>query len=385
MAIGAWQPSSLSYVTLNADVSGNLNVTGGGGGGGGTQYADGTTNTTPTGTVALGKNPSNVLHSLALDASGNLNVNLAAGSISGGNAAASPTGAAVPASADYVGYNSAGNLVGVSTANPLPVAQQGSVAVTGTFWQATQPVSGTFWQATQPVSIATLPALATGSNVIGAVTQSGTWTVAGSGSFTVAGTVTANQGGAPWTMKPDGTAWTLTGTAANVNVTNASIAVTGTFWQATQPVSGTVAVSNFPASQAVTGTFWQATQPVSIATMPTTPVTGTFWQATQPVSIATAVTTTPQATYNNPRLVLTAGQSAGLSLDSDGSLLVSVVDSILPPNAAQETNGNLQLLAQLVEIQKSNTILLRTISLQLAQMSGFNIDMPDILDSITLQ
>ena len=28
----------------------------------------------------------------------------------------------------------------------------GTVAVTGTFWQATQPVSGTFWQATQPVS-----------------------------------------------------------------------------------------------------------------------------------------------------------------------------------------------------------------------------------------
>jgi hypothetical protein len=51
-------------------------------------------------------------------------------------------------------------------------------------------------------------------------------------------------------------------------------------------VSGSVSVSNFPATQAVTGTFWQATQPVSIATMPTTPVTGTFWQATQPVSIA---------------------------------------------------------------------------------------------------
>ncbi len=49
-------------------------------------------------------------------------------------------------------------------------------------------------------------------------------------------------------------------------------------------VSGSVSVSNFPATQAVTGTFWQATQPVSIATMPTTPVTGTFWQAIQPVS-----------------------------------------------------------------------------------------------------
>lgn len=37
-------------------------------------------------------------------------------------------------------------------------------------------------------------------------------------------------------------------------------------------------------SVAVTGTFWQTTQPVSIASMPSTPVTGTFWQATQPVS-----------------------------------------------------------------------------------------------------
>src|ERR1039458_151046 len=32
----------------------------------------------------------------------------------------------------------------------------GSVAVTGTFWQATQPVSGTFWQATQPGRLITL-------------------------------------------------------------------------------------------------------------------------------------------------------------------------------------------------------------------------------------
>lgn len=53
-----------------------------------------------------------------------------------------------------------------------------------------------------------------------------------------------------------------------------------------QVVSGSVSVSNFPATQPVSGTFWQATQPVSIATMPSTPVTGTFWQATQPVSLA---------------------------------------------------------------------------------------------------
>lgn len=46
----------------------------------------------------------------------------------------------------------------------------------------------------------------------------------------------------------------------------------------------------------VTGTFWQATQPVSIASMPSTPVTGTFWQATQPISAASLPLPTGAAT-----------------------------------------------------------------------------------------
>src|SRR6187551_3774163 len=46
---------------------------------------------------------------------------------------------------------------------------------------------------------------------------------------------------------------------------NAGVAVTGTFWQATQPISGSISVTG---SVAVTGTFWQATQPVSIAALP---------------------------------------------------------------------------------------------------------------------
>lgn len=40
---------------------------------------------------------------------------------SAGNAAASTTGAAVPASADYIGFNVGGNLTGVSETTPLPV------------------------------------------------------------------------------------------------------------------------------------------------------------------------------------------------------------------------------------------------------------------------
>jgi hypothetical protein len=135
----------------------------------------------------------------------------------------------------------AGAFTFVGSTAGLPVAQQGtwnvgvtgSVAVTGTFFQATQPVSGTFWQATQPVS-----------GTVG-VTQSGSWTVTVVDS--VALNVSAAQAGS-WTVGVTG-----------------SVAVTGTFFQATQPVSGT---------------FFQTTQPVS----------GTFWQTTQPVSIAASVT-----------------------------------------------------------------------------------------------
>ena len=60
------------------------------------------------------------------------------------------------------------------------------------------------------------------------LTVAGALRVDGSGvTQPVSGTVTANQGGAPWTVKPDGTVWTLTGTSANVDVTN-TVTVSGT-------------------------------------------------------------------------------------------------------------------------------------------------------------
>lgn len=101
--------------------------------------------------------------------------------------------------------------------------------------------------------------------------------------------------------------------AASVPVVLASdqpaLPVTGSFYQATQPVSiatmPTTAVTGsfYQTTQPVSGAFYQTTQPVSIATMPTTavtiaampstPVTGTFFQATQPVSGAFFQTTQP--------------------------------------------------------------------------------------------
>ena len=131
----------------------------------------------------------------------------------------------------------------------------------------------------------------------------------------------------------------------NVSVQNASLAVTGTFFQATQPVSATAlplptgassettlsAVNTkIPSNLTVSSTRLLVdgsgvTQPVSLATAPTTPVTGTFWQATQPVSLATAPTT--PVTDN------------GGSLTVDGSVSVSNFPATQPISGAVTANN----------------------------------------------
>lgn len=183
---------------------------------------------------------------------------------------------------------------------PVSIASMPITPVTGTFWQATQPVSGVFFQATQPVSIASMP-----------------------------------------TTPVTGTFFQSTQPVSIASMP--STPVTGTFFQATQPVSiasntpdvtdrvgrllGHVTVDN--SSFAVTGTFFQATQPVSIASMPSTPVTGTFFQATQPVSLASvpshavtnAGTFATQATLaaETTKVIGTVNISAGQTIAATGT------------------------------------------------------------------
>ena len=236
----------------------------------GTQYTQGASQASPVGTVAMAKTAGNVINALSLDGSGNLNVNLAAGSITGGNAAASATGAAVPASADYTGYNSGGNLVGVSTANPLPVAAQNATPA-GTNLIGKVGIDQTTPGTTNKVSIGTdgtvalNAAVPAGSNIIGNVrvdqttpgttngvslAQVGSTTiaagngVAGAGvqrvaiasdntafsvNAAVTGTVTANQGTAnatPWLVTGTGGTFPVTGTITTTPPSNASTNVT---------------------------------------------------------------------------------------------------------------------------------------------------------------
>jgi len=101
--------------------------------------------------------------------------------------------------------------------------------------------------------------------------------------------------------------------------------VSGTFWPATQPVSGTVSVSNFPATQPVSGTFWPTTQPVSGS------VSVSNFPAIQPVSLATAPVT-PISDNGGSLTVdgsITATQATAASLKAQAQLLNaagSVVD-----------------------------------------------------------
>jgi hypothetical protein len=106
-----------------------------------------------------------------------------------------------------------------------------------------RPVSGRFWQAIQPISAVALPLPA------GASTEA---------TLALIKAKTDNLDVLLSTR-------TKPADAQHVTIDNASVAVTGTFFQATQPVS----LASVP-THGVTGTFWQATQPVS----------GTFWRYT---------------------------------------------------------------------------------------------------------
>ena len=218
---------------------------------------------------------------------------------------------------------------GVFSAQTLRVViatNQPAVPVSGTFWQATQPVSGTFWQAIQPVSGTVAVTQSTSPWVVSAVslplpTGAATETTLSSlnnkftldfGVSTAAVRVAALLGNASG-VAAFGAGTTNAQTLRVVIPTDqTAIPVTGTFWQTTQPVSGTVTANQGTSPWVVSGTVaatqsgtWSTGRTWSLAsgidsvsavqsgtwnigtlTSITNPVavTGTFWQAIQPVS-----------------------------------------------------------------------------------------------------
>jgi len=234
--------------------------------------------------------------------------------------------------------------VNIKSGIALPVS--GTVAVSN--FPATQPVSGT-------VAVSSLPALPAGTNVVGHVLVDSAPTTPVTGTFfqstqpvsavalpLPAGASTATKQpalGVAGTPSVDvisvqgvagGVAQPVSGTVAVSNLP-ATQPVSGTVavsnLPVTQAISGTVGVNNFPATQVVSGTVginnFPATQPVSgtvalgagaavighviVDSAPTIAVTGTFFQATQPISAAALPLPTGAAVSANQAVPVAKG------------------------------------------------------------------------------
>jgi hypothetical protein len=91
-----------------------------------TQYTQGQTVATPTGTVAMGyQSSTGKVFDLPLDSNGFLEVSVQGGiTVTGGSftpASDGATGGPVPSYSSFIGYSNAGTMTGVSVATPLPV------------------------------------------------------------------------------------------------------------------------------------------------------------------------------------------------------------------------------------------------------------------------
>src|SRR3990170_1403056 len=170
-----------------------------------------------------------------------------------------------------------------TSANQLPDNHQVTIS------NASLAVTGTFWQATQPVSIAATVTV-DGSGV--------TQPVSNAGLTALNGAITGTEVQVDVLTMP-----TVTVTATDLDIRNLTstdvVTVTGGAGQTADVKitldSESVAVTNAGITTiagAVSGTEMQ----VDVLTMPTVAVTGTFWQATQPVSIAGTVTVDSELT-----------------------------------------------------------------------------------------
>lgn len=148
--------------------------------------------------------------------------------------------------------------VPISAGSSLLVSQLSGAVDSVSITNASIPVTGTFWQSTQPVSV-------TDTLVINQVSGSN-WSVSASLDTTASLYNADNR--LRVSLEPGGSGLTdaelraspvpvmqVSGYSDSVNITNASIPVTGTFWQTTQPIS---AGSSLTVDQ-LSGANWSVT------------------------------------------------------------------------------------------------------------------------------
>lgn len=190
--------------------------------GGGTQYTEGDTDTTITGTAAMMEVAANVLQPIQGTVADGLLVNL------GGNNDVTVTGSVAVTNA---GLTELAAAINVSSQMDVNIAASGT----------TVPVSGTFWQATQPVSLASVPShdVTNAGTFAVQAAQSGTWNVTN-----ISGTVSLPTGAATAAKQPAlGTAGLASSDVLTVQGIASMTALKVDNSGVTQPVSGTVAAT----------------------------------------------------------------------------------------------------------------------------------------------
>lgn len=221
-------------------------------------------------------------------------------------------------------------LAGFQARIPTPgqAAMAASLPVVIANNQSGIPVIGTFFQPTQPVSAASLPLPS------GASTEATLGTL-----LTLAGF----QARIP-ILGQAAMAVSIPVTLAN---NQSAVPVSGTFFQATQPVSlaGNQAVNvvqmGGTAISMNTGVRDAGTQRVTIATNDSVPVTGTFFQPTQPISAASLPLPAGAATETTLGTMLTlSGFQARIPVLGQAAMAVSVPVTIANNQSAFPVTGS---------------------------------------------
>lgn len=154
---------------------------------------------------------------------------------------------------------------------------------------------------------------------------------------------------------------TITLSGTSTVTASGPLAVTGTFWQTTQPVSGTF----FQATQPVSGTFWQSTQPISAASLPLP--TGASTAAKQP-----ALGTAGSASAD---VLSVQGIASMTPLKVDGSAVVQPISGNIGLTGAPAvtiSSGTLTLSGTLPAFGSTPLVNIGTLASSIALTAGSN-------------
>jgi hypothetical protein len=134
----------------------------------------------------------------------------------------------------------------------------------------------------------------------------------------------------------------------------APLSVTGTFWQATQPVSGTVAVSNLPATQPVSGTV-TANAGTGTFTVSGT-VTANVGTGTQPVSGTVAVSNFPATQPVSGTVTVQHGLTGATNVMKTGTITTTATTADQVVLTYTVTSGKTLFLQYLVMYGRLTTL-----------------------------